>query len=147
MRMYQEAYIAEYIGELWDIDRTAFWRHVETMFKSREGLIISDYEPHIEIMCREEMPSYVWLKLLKCLLSTDLRKANGGFQGEFYEKIVVFQTSKAAERNLRRLELQTWFRGLNNKDRDRVLNFLRRTFSNKVPSWVRGKNLKKSNEK
>jgi hypothetical protein len=140
-RRFQEAYIAEYLGELWDVDRTAFWKHIETMFKSREGLIISDYEPHIEIMCREDMPRYVWLRLLKCLLATDLRGGTGkaNFFGEFYADILVFQTTKAPERKQRQFEFQRWFQSLKHTDRDLLLNFLRKTFNNKVPAWVRRK--------
>jgi len=141
IRRYQEAYIAEYLGELWNIDRTAFWRHIETMFKSREGLIISDYEPHIEIMCREDMPRYVWLRMLRCLLSRELRLKPGikGFFGAFYVNIFAFQTTKASEHKQRRVEFQNWFQGLKHPDRDLVLNFLRKHFNNKVPAWVRHK--------
>lgn len=138
-RKFQESYITEYLGDLWEIDKTAFWKHLETMFLSPEGLVVGESNEHIEIMSREDMPRSVWLRLLKCLLTIDIKRITGigGYFTEMYSDIVRFQTTKAKAREQRRLEFRRWFQALSHEDRDTVLTFLRKTFNGKVPTWVR----------
>jgi hypothetical protein len=138
-RKFQESYITEYLGDLWEIDKAAFWKHLETMFLSPEGLVVGERNEHIEIMSREDMPKSVWLRLLKCLLAIDIKGTTGigGYFTEMYSDIVQFQTTNARAREQRRPEFRSWFQALNHKDRDAVLSFLRKTFNGKVPAWVR----------
>ena len=138
-RRFQESYITAYLGDLWEIDKSAFWKHQETMFMSPEGLCVGECNGHIEIMCREDMPKYVWIRLLKCLLANDIngRIGLGGYFTETYSEIVLFQTKKASARKQRQLEFYSWFQTLDHKDRDAMLSFLRGTFNGKVPAWVR----------
>ncbi len=140
-RRFQETYITEYLGDIWKFNRSAFWKHIETMFKSSEGLIIGECDEHVEIMCRENMPKYAWMSLLKRLLATHIYGPLGvvedGYYRELFTQIVLFQTTKAIAKKKRQLEFRTWFRTLKSKDRDALLLFLRLTFNNKVPGWVR----------
>jgi hypothetical protein len=138
-RRFQESYITEYLGDLWEINNSAFWKHVETMFKSPEGLLVGECNGHIEIMCRENMPKYVWMRLLKCLLAIEIkgRTGIGGSFTEMYSEIVLFQTTKATARKQRQLECRNWLQALRHEDRDAMLSFLRKAFNGKVPAWIR----------
>ena len=139
VRRFQEAYIADYIGDLWGIDKTSFWKHLETMFKSPEGMIVSDCNDHLDVMSSENMPSYVWSAFLRCLLKIEIVGSTGigGYFTESYSEILSFQTTQASERKQRREEFCSWFQTLTHKKRDLILTFLRNTFHNKVPVWVR----------
>ena len=138
-RRFQEAYIADYLGDLWYINKTAFWKHAATMFRSPEGMIVSDCNDHLEVMGTENMPTYVWHPFLKCLLQVEILGRTGlrGYFPESYTAILAFQTTNASEKEQRQLEFCKWFKDLPHNERDAVLTFLRRTFAGKIPAWLR----------
>jgi hypothetical protein len=137
VRLYQESYIADYLSDLWKINRSAFWRGMETMFKSPEGLILGEVITYIELMSSKDMPRYVWMALLRCLLNVEIN--GSGIFAEFYHSIVVFQTMEASKMETRCREFNDWHNRLNDKDRNSVRSFLREAFNGEIPEWVHNK--------
>lgn len=95
-RMFQEAYIVEYLGELWYIDQQAFWRHIAAMFTSKEGLLFGETFEHVEVMLSYPMPADVWqimLSRLARVLETESFARVYEYETEILVAVVIAQTT------------------------------------------------------
>jgi len=64
VRKYQEAYISDYLEYLWEISKTAYWKHIKTTLNPKVGFLWSDNMSYVDIMCSNPMPDDVFETIL-----------------------------------------------------------------------------------
>lgn len=64
IRRHQEDYISDYIEYLWEISKTAYWKHVIVSLNTEVGILWSDSMPHFEKMCKLKVPEDVLKAIL-----------------------------------------------------------------------------------
>jgi len=159
-RTYQQAYICDYLAYLWELSPAAFWRHVRVSLIHPEGLVLSDRDEYLSIICDEPMPADVWEAVLDTLVYAEpwsLKTELGVFE------IIRRQTADSSRAPEMRRLLARWVTALPTMDTHRfegafeecgyfddqegwptlrppaqVLNLLQECFGDTVPEWLRG---------
>ena len=139
-RTFQEAYIGEYLDYLWELDEELFWEHVGITFESTEGMIVSDDGNDFEVMCSNEMPNNIWIKLLNLLLIGYKKEIGnhcyGHYELECLREIIRFQTEKTIGYIEKRVALREWFSFIpEDGNKESVLWFFNYVYSNGLPQW------------
>ena len=77
IRRFQEDYIADYIEFLWDISKSAYWRHVIVSLDPKVGALWGDNMKHFEKMCNTKIP----LEVLDAVLNFAIQNKESDKQG------------------------------------------------------------------
>ena len=114
VRRFQEAYICDYLADVWTISKTAFWEHIKMMCRHGDGLVLSDSDAYLEPLLAEGLPSEVWWGILWTI--TKVKPDRGGYMEEVLARIVHAQTSSEADGERRRSEMKEWYRALDDQE-------------------------------
>ena len=74
IRRHQEDYIADYLEYLWEISKSAYWRHVKITFDREVGILWSSEMLHFTRLCNFKIPDDVWEVVLNFALGCDEKK-------------------------------------------------------------------------
>lgn len=137
-RRFQEDYIGDYLGELWEIDKISFWEHIGKMFESEEGLLVYDLDAHIQVMCSNDMLTDVWIKLLNSLLVAhheELADQAWHYPLETLKDIIYFQIEVANGRDATKNTFMEWYARLPDQDRQLIDGFIEFIYKGDLPKW------------
>jgi hypothetical protein len=70
----QEDYIADYLGFLWEISETAFWRHVKMTLSVKHGMLWADHWPHIDKMRSMQIPDEIFYTVMDFAINCDEKR-------------------------------------------------------------------------
>lgn len=131
-RKFQEAYICDYLEDLWSISPTSFWEHIRLSLIHPDGVLISDNDFHLDIMSTENMPWEVWITLLETLIFA---------KRDLFElttfNVIKAQTTASQQCERMQKELIDWVNSIDDYGKDHLrytLEQLEETYHEEVPN-------------
>jgi hypothetical protein len=136
-RMFQEAYIADYLTDVWEISKQSFWMHIKKACEHEDGLVLADHDGHIDPLRTDDIPSEVWRGLLWTLTKAETKWGGYGDDMEsVLASIIDYQTRQASRKAERRQELQDWYHSLSESEAKVVKGTLETAFDGCIPEWL-----------
>lgn len=160
MRSSQQSYICDYLEDVWHFSPEAFWNHVRIALKCCDGLVLGENDFHLNVLCKEPLPSSVWKATLDTLLFVD-----GDDLDYATFEIIRAQTSGGPDEERMRRELLDWIQEVGSsleeyterldnefeelhgdwadsedpfRSFDQVVQLLRKAFKDTTPTWLAG---------
>jgi hypothetical protein len=124
--------------DVWDASELAFWEHIKTMCRHKNGLPLGDNPDYLKGVMTPGLPSDVWLAILWTITKADTKWGGyGSYMEENLAEIVAAQTtgdSTVAE--LRRSQMADWYWALEQREANSVRATLERAFGGAIPAWL-----------
>lgn len=118
-RKFQEAYICDYLEDLWSISPQAFWQHIKISLRHPLGTLVSDNNFHLEIMKNEKMPDDVWIAVLESLLFIEHK-----WDRNIIVEVIKAQTAKSKNRECMQKKLIEWIKDMDTRSKEHVMKIL-----------------------
>lgn len=149
-RRRQEDYIGDYLTYVWKASPDAFWRHIEQMLMSEDGLLMCDRTDIDDVLTSEDMPIAVWMTFLQFIPSvykeilttgTPQRyKEEGGpqlagYQVEQLVKVMSYQLLESESMAAKQVVFCLWLSNLAEAPRSTVEFLLPKLFPEGLPKW------------
>mgnify|MGYP001569478224 CR=1 FL=1 len=106
-RRFQQAYICDYLEDLWAISRNSFWKHIALALKHPDGLVLSDNDFHLVMLETERLPEFVLNELLNTIHRLAESQNVQSFDLELHVKLLCKAIGNGHNRGLLTF-IQSW---------------------------------------